>query len=92
MRKWKPSGELCVTKLVSEPRCETKLCCIHTISQFLLAKSSDSKDMKYEDASKTAGKSVNWYNLSKSILTFSVKNLTIYPTETEHILTYIQGQ
>lgn len=55
-------------------------------------KSSDSKDMKYEEASMTAGKSVNWYNLSKSILTFSVKNLTIYPTEIEHILTYIQGQ
>ena len=52
-------------------------------------KPSDSKNMKYEEASKTAGKSVNWYNLFKSILTFSVKNLTIYPTETEHILTYI---
>lgn len=45
--------------------------------------------MQYEEASKTTRKSVNWYNLSKSILTFCVKNLTIYPTETEHMLTYI---
>ena len=92
MKKWKPSGELCVTKLVSEPRFETKLYCIHTISQFLLApvkgtlknpvivRTWSTKRLQRLLARVSTGTTfprVFWHSLSKT-LQFTQQKLNIY--------------
>lgn len=43
----------------------------------------------WNQASVTAGKSVSWYNPSKSNLALSIKSLTIYPAEIEQVLKHV---